>query len=629
MNIYKLGTIWGKGAPDFYEMIKHEGISISHINDCHPKKNSIILITKGHTVKAITILKEDCHPVTDHPELQDKFQELQIDFDPAVLVARSQWIELKLEDRFLFQTQDGICQIHKPEIHQITKKLIQQYAKEQSMKDLIQLLDYKKQIILQGPPGTGKTRLAKLIAQKVARPQELSESILRKILKSDLEVPTTTGYSAFIIKELSLTHVAIRLQSTGTEYKIPLSEIINAYRTKLWLSGNIQNGYDTYTAAMAKYLHEMDLSAPYTKIIQFHPAYSYEDFVRGIVAQSSAAGDIIEYTTVNKLLGEFAQEANENYQNANKDKTEVAKHRATRQYFEAFVEMVEKHIAETGEPFELTPKIFIYEVEAEAFRYTGSDWNAKSMNRMKFKDLLYLHEMGVTTRKQALTLGHLSGLAVQHFTYYNKVVQAFNSFLTSAGTLPTDDGNETLTNYVLIIDEINRANLPAVLGELIYALEYRGEPVESMYPIDGDRQLTLPPNLFIIGTMNTADRSVAHIDYAIRRRFAFVNVLPTIAPISPVARPLFKRISELFIKNFDEINWQNPQPIRSDDLAPDFKPADIWIGHSYFITPEDDEKAREQLAIKLQYEIKPLLNEYLKDGLLLASAEEKIKALNV
>src|SRR5690606_28473502 len=83
-------------------------------------------------------------------------------------------------------------------------------------------------------------------------------------------------------------------------------------------------------------------------------------------------------------------------------------------------------------------------------------------------------------------------------------------------------------NYVLIIDEINRATLPSVMGELIYALEYRYDEdnqdqttVESMYSLKsdeedvvGDRQLSLPSNLFIIGTMNTADRSVGHIDYA-------------------------------------------------------------------------------------------------------------------
>jgi hypothetical protein len=59
----------------------------------------------------------------------------------------------------------------------------------------------------------------------------------------------------------------------------------------------------------------------------------------------------------------------------------------------------------------------------------------------------------------------------------------------------------------LIIDEINRANLSSVLGELIYALEYRGEVVESMYEYEESREIVLPENLYIIGTMNTADRS--------------------------------------------------------------------------------------------------------------------------
>ena len=83
-------------------------------------------------------------------------------------------------------------------------------------------------------------------------------------------------------------------------------------------------------------------------------------------------------------------------------------------------------------------------------------------------------------------------------------------------------------DYILVIDEINRANLSSVLGELIYALEYRGEAVESMYEVEGSNKIILPPNLYIIGTMNTADRSVSQIDYAIRRRFAFVDVLPKV-----------------------------------------------------------------------------------------------------
>ena len=78
--------------------------------------------------------------------------------------------------------------------------------------------------------------------------------------------------------------------------------------------------------------------------------------------------------------------------------------------------------------------------------------------------------------------------------------------------------------YVLIIDEINRAPLASVLGELIYGLEYRGSSIATPYAIDEKYDFSIPDNLYIIGTMNTADRSIGSIDYAVRRRFAFVQV---------------------------------------------------------------------------------------------------------
>lgn len=269
---------------------------------------------------------------------------------------------------------------------------------------IIDLLEYKHQIILQGPPGTGKTRQAKLVAQELIKPK-----IIRK--------------PQGLIDELI---------SQG-EYEV----------------------------------------------IQFHPAYSYEDFVRGIVAETTDDGHI-KYTVENKILAKFAQKAKHNP-------------------------------------------------------------NGK---------------------------------------------------------------------YVLIIDEINRANLPSVLGELIYALEYRNEPVTSMYEFESDKRIILPKNLYIIGTMNTADRSVGHIDYAIRRRFAFFDILPDEDVIENIkAKKLFNDVAVLFSNDF---------------LSPDFKRNDVMIGHSYFLTDSEN-----ILKTKLDYEIKPILREYLKDGILLDTASEKIEALNV
>lgn len=172
--------------------------------------------------------------------------------------------------------------------------------------------------------------------------------------------------------------------------------------------------------------------------------------------------------------------------------------------------------------------------------------------------------------------------------------------------------------YVLIIDEINRANLSAVLGELIYALEYRDEPFKSMYANQsGNYDITIPSNLYIIGTMNTADKSVGHMDYALRRRFAFYDVLPKVCDESNFEKDLFIKVSTLFVKeikaNVDELE-------ASDYLSMEFqdRPQDIWLGHSYFFRKEGSD-----FSLRIQYEILPILQEYVKDGILNNTDEVK------
>lgn len=99
--------------------------------------------------------------------------------------------------------------------------------------------------------------------------------------------------------------------------------------------------------------------------------------------------------------------------------------------------------------------------------------------------------------------------------------------------------------HVLIVDEINRANLPKVFGELLYLLEYREEPIQTLYRPD-DR-FELPENLLFIGTMNTADRSIGLIDAALRRRFHFVPVFPD--------RPPIEGLLERWLKESNEPTW--------------------------------------------------------------------------
>jgi 5-methylcytosine-specific restriction enzyme B len=90
---------------------------------------------------------------------------------------------------------------------------------------------------------------------------------------------------------------------------------------------------------------------------------------------------------------------------------------------------------------------------------------------------------------------------------------------------------------VLIVDEINRGNIPKIFGELLFLLEYRNEAVELQY---GKDTFSLPGNLFLLGTMNTADRSIALVDAALRRRFFFIPFIPTEMPIASVLRSWLK-----------------------------------------------------------------------------------------
>ena len=221
---------------------------------------------------------------------------------------------------------------------------------------------------------------------------------------------------------------------------------------------------------------------------------------------------------------------------------------------------------------------------------------------MNYIDIKRIIESGIKDRQGITKLTNIGGLARQHASYFLRIIEKYYEFRKNYN--PIID-KIPLKNYVLIIDEINRANLSAVLGELIYALEYRGEAVQSMYTIEGENNLILPPNLYIIGTMNTADRSVGHIDYAIRRRFAFVNVLP-------------KDLTSELGDQFDSVLFAKVTDLFNTNLSPEFKKEDVQLGHSYFITEHTP------IDIRWEYEIKPILLEYVKDGILIGQDIEEI-----
>ena len=334
------------------------------------------------------------------------------------------------------------------------------------------------------------------------------------------------------------------------------------------------------------------------KLIQFHPSYSYEDFVRGIVAKPNEEGNGIVYTAENKILGAFAKEAFNNWHKAQQS-TQTLKEE---EVFEAFIEHIKEELAQSEDyKYPLTEAVYLFDADDKRFKYKGDNWevHSKGLN-MKFSEIKKIIDSNTTERKDIIKNYKLEALTRQMSTYFLRIVEKYYEFRKNYK--PTVD-KIPLKNYVLIIDEINRANLSAVLGELIYALEYRGEAVQSMYAIEGENNLILPPNLYIIGTMNTADRSVGHIDYAIRRRFAFVNILPkdlTNELGDQFESALFAKVANLFNTN----------------LSSEFKKEEVQLGHSYFITKNTP------IDIRWEYEIRPILLEYVKDGILVGEGIE-------
>ena len=198
------------------------------------------------------------------------------------------------------------------------------------------------------------------------------------------------------------------------------------------------------------------------------------------------------------------------------------------------------------------------------------------------------------------------------------------------GYKPTEDGGFKLENgkffefckkaeadperdYFFIIDEINRGNLSKIFGELLMLIEkgYRNKPIQLAY---NKEKFHVPSNLYIIGMMNTADRSLALIDYALRRRFAFFPMKPGLDKKS-FQNEIAKSGDERVSKVIDAVKKLNEVIANDDSLGDGF-----CIGHSYFCNPESDTAWIENVV---KYEIIPMLDEYWFDNKERSEAEKK------
>ena len=213
-------------------------------------------------------------------------------------------------------------------------------------------------------------------------------------------------------------------------------------------------------------------------------------------------------------------------------------------------------------------------------------WTGKKENEYK--------SQGVLTRENILRA--ISGEKV--FEGWEGYSQSVINYLKDKCGLNITQNSGT-KNYVLIIDEINRGNVSKIFGELISLLE-ADKRVGGDHPLSvtlpySKESFSVPSNLYIIGTMNTTDRSVGSIDYAVRRRFAFVTLEADDKLVTNKgAHDLFMAVKNFLNKSKYDMDIE-----------------DLMVGHSYFMTANE-----QSLQMKWQYEILPLLMEYHKDGII-------------
>ena len=177
---------------------------------------------------------------------------------------------------------------------------------------------------------------------------------------------------------------------------------------------------------------------------------------------------------------------------------------------------------------------------------------------------------------------------------YEDFVRGFRPKITESGQagFSLQDGpllraaekarGEPGAKHYLLIDEINRGNLAKVFGELYYLLEYRDEQIHMQYQEDYEKDFSLPENLYIIGTMNTADRSIALVDLALRRRFYFVEFQPDEDPVRSVLRNWLEQ------NKLENMVWVADVVDKANELLKDDRHA--AIGPSYFMKEDLNEE---------------------------------------
>ncbi|MFD3003849.1 McrB family protein [Pontibacter toksunensis] len=316
------------------------------------------------------------------------------------------------------------------------------------------------------------------------------------------------------------------------------------------------------------------------EFITFHQNYSYEDFVVGIKPDLDHAD--LKFRKNEGIFYKICERAKQDYEMPQKQ-TSSSSPKSFEEVFDEYF----KPLIDDGKEIEIAMKsgkiLTIIEIKGNSIRlryHSGSEKHSlnKDILKQAYEDRDAFEDRNISDNGNYNNYRYVLEELWELGKQYNIV--------------------KHLKNYVLIIDEINRSNISRVFGELITLLEedkrLGAENELKLTLPNGEQDFALPPNLYILGTMNTADKSIALVDIALRRRFEFTGFYPTKATIDALAAE-------------GKVHDDVPALLAAiNKKIFDKKGADYLVGHAYFINELTD----TDLVKTIKRKVIPLLMEY-------------------